>query len=153
MDFSVPRDYELAGVTVSGVKYIDPNVLIMISGLQIGSTITAPGDDISSAIRKLWEQGLFEDVVITCTDIIGNKIFINIDLKERPRISKFSFDGVKRSEAEELRNKINLTRGDVATEHTYVKTRRIIEDYFMRKVILMLRSIFWLNRILHVIIM
>ena len=133
MDFSVPRDYELAGVTVSGVKYIDPNVLIMISGLQIGSTITAPGDDISSAIRKLWEQGLFEDVVITCTDIIGNKIFINIDLKERPRISKFSFDGVKRSEAEELRNKINLTRGDVATEHTYVKTRRIIEDYFYEK--------------------
>lgn len=133
IDYSLPREYEIGGVTVTGVKYLDPQVLVMISGLQPGETIEVPGDKITSAIRKLWEQGLFEDVSITCTTKIGKKIFLNIDLKERPRISKFSFKGVKKSEAEELRKKINLTRGDVATEHTYTKTTRIIEDYFYDK--------------------
>ena len=133
IDYSLPREYEIGGITVTGVKYLDPQVLVMISGLQPGETIEVPGDKITNAIRKLWEQGLFEDVSITCTTKIGKKIFLNIDLKERPRISKFSFKGVKKSEAEELRKKINLTRGDVATEHTYTKTTRIIEDYFYDK--------------------
>ena len=133
IDYSLPREYEIGGITVTGVKYLDPQVLVMISGLQPGETIEVPGDKITSAIRKLWDQGLFEDVSITATTKIGKKIFLNIDLKERPRISKFSFRGVKKSEAEELRKKINLTRGDVATEHTYTKTRRIIEDYFYDK--------------------
>lgn len=132
-DYALPREYEIGGITVSGVKYLDPNVLVMISGLQVGETIEVPGDKITNAIRKLWEQGLFEDVSITCTQKIGKKIFLNIDLKERPRISKFSFKGVKKSEAEELRKKVNLTRGDVATEHTYTKTKRIIENYFFDK--------------------
>ena len=133
IDYSLPREYEIAGITVTGVKYVDPQVLVMISGLQVGETIDVPGDKITNAIRNLWEQGLFEDVSITCVNKIGGKIFLNIDLKERPRISKFSFKGVKKSEAEELRKKINLTRGDVATEHTYTKTTRIIEDYYFEK--------------------
>ena len=133
IDYSMPRDYEIGGITVTGVKYLEPQVLVMLSGLQVGETIEVPGDKITNAIRKLWEQGLFEDVSITCVYKIGRKIFLNIDLKERPRISKFSFKGVKKSEADELRSKINLTRGDVATEHTYTKTKRIIEDYFFEK--------------------
>lgn len=133
IDYSMPRDYEIGGITVTGVKYLEPQVLVMLSGLQVGETIEVPGDKITNAIRKLWEQSLFEDVSITCVNKIGRKIFLNIDLKERPRISKFSFKGVKKSEADELRSKINLTRGDVATEHTYTKTKRIIEDYFFEK--------------------
>ena len=133
IDYSLPRDYEIGGITVTGVKYLDPQVLVMLSGLQVGETISVPGDKITNAIRKLWEQELFEDVSITCVNKIGRKIFLNIDLKERPRISKFSFKGVKKSEVDELRSKINLTRGDVATEHTYTKTTRIIEDYFFEK--------------------
>lgn len=133
IDYSLPRDYEIGGITVTGVKYLDPQVLVMLSGLQVGETISVPGEKITNAIRKLWEQGLFEDVSITYINKIGRKIFLNIDLKERPRISKFSFKGVKKSEADELRKKINLTRGDVATEHTYTKTTRIIEDYFFEK--------------------
>ena len=79
IDYSLPREYEIGGVTVTGVKYLDPQVLVMISGLQPGDMIDVPGDKITNAIRKLWEQGLFEDVSITCTTKIGRKIFLNID--------------------------------------------------------------------------
>ena len=64
IDYSLPRDYEIGGITVTGVKYVDPQVLVMISGLQPGEMISVPGDKITNAIRKLWDQGLFEDVSI-----------------------------------------------------------------------------------------
>lgn len=133
IDYSKPKEYEIGGITVSGAKYVDKNVLTMLSGLRVGKTIKVPGDDIAGAIRKLWEQGMFEDVEINRTNVIGNQIFLEIVVKEKPRVSKFSFTGVKKSEADEIRNRINLTRGDVATEHLVVKTTRIIEDYFYDK--------------------
>ena len=133
IDYSFPREYEIGGITVSGVQYVDPATIVMISGLRVGMAVKVPGDKITQAIRNLWDQGLFEDIQITQTQRVGGKIFLNIDMKERPRISKFSFKGVKRSDAEELRKKINLTRGDVATEHTYTKTTGIIKNYYADK--------------------
>lgn len=132
-DYSRPREYEIAGITVNGVQYLDPNVLIMISGLKVGDRIKVPGDRITEAIRKLWDQGLFEDVSISAANIRGGLIFLNIDLKERPRVSKFSFDGLRKSEADDIRTKINLSRGDVATDHLFVKTRTIIQKHFSEK--------------------
>lgn len=133
VDYSFPREYEIGGITVTGVEYVDPAVVSMLSGLSVGMKVKVPGDKISNAIRRLWEQGLFEDIQITYTQKVAGKIFLNIDMKEHPRISKFSLKGFKRSEAEEVRKKINLTRGDVATEHTYNKTKSIIHDYYAKK--------------------
>ena len=133
IDYSLPREYEIGGITVTGVEYVDPAVVIMLSGLRVGMTVQVPGDKITQAIRNLWDQGLFEDIQISQTQKVGGKVFLNIDMRERPRISKFSFKGVKKSEAEELRKKINITRGDVATEHTYTKTSGIIKNYYADK--------------------
>lgn len=132
-DYSRPREYEIAGITVEGVQYLDPNVLIMISGLKVGDRVKVPGDRITDAIRKLWDQGLFENVSISASNITGGLIFLRIDLKERPRVSKFSFQGLRKSEADDIRGKINLTRGDVATDHLFVRTERIIQNHFAAK--------------------
>ena len=133
IDYSMPRECEIGGITVTGVEFVDPAVVVMLSGLRVGMTVKVPGDKITQAIKNLWNQGLFEDIQIIQTQRVGGKVFLNIDLKERPRISKFSFKGVKRSEAEELRKKINITRGDVATEHTYNKTSGIVKKYYADK--------------------
>lgn len=133
IDYSRPKDMEIAAITVEGTKFVDPNVLTMLAGLRVGQVIKVPGDDIAGAIRKIWEQGMFEDVAVNATNIVGDKIFLQIIVKERARVSKFSFNGVKKTEADEIRNKINLSRGDIATNHLETKTRRIIEDYFADK--------------------
>ncbi len=132
-DYSKPKEYEIGGIKVDGVKYLDQNVLIMLSGLSVGQKIKVPGDPITDAIRKLWEQGLFEDVAIYATEIAGNLVFLEIQLKERPRVSRFSFEGLRKGEADDIRTKINLTRGDVATDHLYVRTRDIIKEHFAEK--------------------
>ncbi|MBK9290931.1 MAG: BamA/TamA family outer membrane protein [Bacteroidetes bacterium] len=132
-DYARPREYEIGGITVEGVQYLDPNVLIMLSGLKVGDRIKVPGDRITDAIRKLWDQGLFENVSISASNITGGLIFLRIDLKERPRVSKFSFQGLRKSEADDIRSKINLARGDVATDHLFVRTERIIQKHFAAK--------------------
>ncbi|KAF0129616.1 MAG: outer membrane protein/protective antigen OMA87 [Bacteroidetes bacterium] len=132
-DYSRPKDYEIGGVKVNGIKYLDENVIIMLSGLSVGDKIKVPGDKITEAIRKLWDQGLFEDVGISASNIQGGLIFLTIDLKERPRVSKFSFDGLRKTEADDIRTKINLARGDIANDHLFVKTRTIIQKHFAEK--------------------
>lgn len=133
IDYARPQKYEIGGIVVEGAKYVDGSMLSMIAGLRVGETVSIPGDEIASGIRKIWEQGLFEDVSINATSFVGDKVFLQIAIKEKPRVSRFSFRGIKKSEADDIRNKINLSRGDIATEHLLTKTTRIIEDFYYDK--------------------
>ncbi|MDD5506727.1 MAG: POTRA domain-containing protein [Bacteroidales bacterium] len=133
IDYGKAKEYEIGGITVSGIQYLDQNVLIMLSGLSVGDRITVPGDDISDAARNLWDQGLFEDIRISATSIQNDIIFLNFYMKERPRMSKFSLLGIKKTEADNLRDEITLRSGDVLTENTLVRTSRSIKKYFRDK--------------------
>lgn len=133
IDYSSPKKYEIGGITVSGVEYLDENVLIMLSGLKIGSRVEVPGEEITNAIKKLWDQGLFEDIRITASSIQGDMIFLDIYLLERPRLTKFAFKGVRKSEAETLRDDMRITRGDVVTDNLLIRIKNIITEYYSGK--------------------
>ena len=108
LDYSKPKDFEIGGITVSGVKFLDNSALIKLTGIAVGDKIQVPGDKMSGAIHKLWKQGLFDDVQINVARVEGNLIFFDIVLKERARLSRFSFSGIKKSEADEIREKIKI---------------------------------------------
>lgn len=134
VDYRNPRKFEIAGITVSGVQYLENNELvIMLSGLTIGQKINIPGDEISSAIDKLYKQGMFEQVAISVTAVQGDFVYLDIFLTERPKLSKFSFTGIKRNEANNLREKLNLVSGDIITENSLLNAKRIIRNYFVDK--------------------
>lgn len=133
LDYNRPKTYEIGGITVSGVKYLDKNVLTMISGLTVGDQITIPGDKITKAIDKLWDQGLFDDVKIYATSVQGNTVFLEIYLQERPRLSKYKVNGLKKADVDNLRDEIKLSRGDVVTENLLLRTENIIKRYFTKK--------------------
>ena len=133
ISYSNPRQYILGGITISGTKHLDHNTLIQISGLSIGETVVVPGDDITKAVEKLWGQGLFSDVQITATKIQGNSIFLDFLLEERPRLSKFKFTGIKKSDIDALREKIKLVRGKIITESLIRNTKNIIRNYYVEK--------------------
>ena len=133
-DYNHPKDYYIGGITVSGVKYLDGNVLVMLSGLTVGDKIKIPtSDKISIAVRKLWDQGLFEDIRISVTKVVDNQIFLDIYLQERPRLSKFQFNGIKKSDADDIRQKIRLVKGDYVTDNLIIKTKNIILDFYTDK--------------------
>ncbi len=133
VDYSDPKEYEIGGITVSGVNYLDNNVLIVLSGLSVGQKIFIPGDEITNAIEKLWKQGLFENVKISVVKKQVNTIFLNISLLERARLSKYSLNGISRSDADKIRDIIKLVRGDVVTENVIIRTENSILKYFIDK--------------------
>ena len=133
ISYDAPSEYTIGGIYVEGIEYLDKSVIIMLSDLEVGKKVKIPGDDITTAIRKLWDQGLFDNISIVASDIKGNKIFLKIILRERPRLSKFSFEGIRKTEADDIRERINLTRGDVVTDHLINRTSNIIEDFYAEK--------------------
>lgn len=129
-----PREYELAGITVSGAKYLDQDLLLAVTNLTVGQKITMPNDEhISKAIRALWKQELFSNVDIRITKFIDDKIFLNIVVEERPRLSRFNFRNIKTSEAKELKNKLSLVNNKVVTEATKKEAVVRIKKFYADK--------------------
>lgn len=128
-----PQEYTIGGITVSGVKFLDPNTLISVSGLNVNDKITVPGERISTAIRRLMEQGIIEDVAIDVTKIEGKKIFLDINLKERPRLYKLQLEGIRKSEKETVEEKISANKGKVITEALVKNIQLTIKRYYIDK--------------------
>jgi outer membrane protein insertion porin family len=133
IDYASPRDYEIGGITVTGVKYLDERVLVTLTGISVGDKIRIPGDKISKAIENLWKQGLLSDIKIVATKFQGDKIFLELRLQERPRLSKFSFTGVTKSDADKLREKIKLVSGKIITENLIQTTENEVRKYYVDK--------------------
>ena len=128
-----PKKYEIAGISVTGVKNYEDYVLIGFSGLAVGQEITIPGDDITTAVRRFWRQGLFSDVSIAVEKTVGNKVWLNIDLKQRPRISELHYEGVKKSEREDLDLQLGLVKGNQITPNMIDRAKKLIKRYFDEK--------------------
>ncbi|NLA25244.1 MAG: outer membrane protein assembly factor BamA [Bacteroidales bacterium] len=133
IDYLNPTEYEIGGVQISGIQYLDPNVLVHLTGLQVGDIIMIPGDEITKAVNKLWDQGLFSEVKISLEKVINNKAFIDIYLQERPRLSKYTFSGIKKSEVDDIKEKVKLVRGSQVTENTIITTKSVATKYFIDK--------------------
>ncbi|QNP54021.1 outer membrane protein assembly factor BamA [Hymenobacter qilianensis] len=121
------------GITISGARYLDANTLIGITGLRVGDPVTIPGEEIGKAIRRLWEQGILGDVSVSITRIDGQRIFLDFFLSERPRLSKFDFVGISKSQGDELRDKIKLIRGKVVTDALLNNTRTQVRKFYTNK--------------------
>src|SRR6056297_1480612 len=132
-DYSNPKEYVIGGIQVTGIQHLDQSVIVHLFGLQVGDTISVPGEKITNAIEKLWEQGLFSDVKIAADRIVGDQIFLNLILKERPRLSKFTFNGVKKGQADDLRENLDLVKGAQVTENLLLNIRSGVKRYFVDK--------------------
>jgi outer membrane protein insertion porin family len=128
-----PKSYVIAEIEVTGDLNNDPKILANLSGLRVGQSITVPGDDITAAIKKYWEYGLFSDVKISATKIEGGNIFLNIYLQERPRLSELNYLGLKKSEIEAVNEKVAMMRGSQVTPYLITRAERFIKDHFVEK--------------------
>jgi len=133
IDYSVKNTYEIAEIKVVGVKYLNPDILAQLSGLKVGQKISIPGDDIANVIKKFWKQGLFSDVKIYYTKIEDDKIYLEIFLKERPRLANIELKGIKKSDQDDLKEKIELKRGMQVTDNIIDNTIYLIKKHFIEK--------------------
>lgn len=129
-----PHEYTLAGIKITGSKYLDESLLISVSGLTIGDKLMIPGgDNFSKAITKLWNQNLFSNVAIFYTKVSGNDLYIEIHVTERPRLTNFIFKGASKTESDELKIKTGLIKGRVITENMKQTADENIKKYYADK--------------------
>ena len=127
------KTYEIAGISVTGADSYEDFVLIGFSGLAVGDKIEIPGDQITKAIKRFWKQGLFSDVKIKAQKIEGQKIWLEIALKQRPRVSEVIYNGLKKSEKEDVEVKVGIRSGSQMTPNLSDHAKTVIEKYFAEK--------------------
>ena len=129
-----PQQYEIADITVAGTQYLDKTLLLSLSGLSVGDKVTYPGgDQFTKAIQSLWSQRLFADVTIYVTKIEDNKIWLEIGLTEMPRMSSFSFKGIKKTEADDIATKAGLRKGSVITQALKQNVIGVVHKFYADK--------------------
>lgn len=132
LNYLNPQEYVIGGTTVSGVKFLDADILVQISKLAKGDRITVPGDATANALKFLWAQGLFDDVQLK-GDVRGDSIFFNIEVVERPRLTRMEFTGMKKGQVTDIKEKLADKTGKIVNESLMSMTTAVIKKYFNEK--------------------
>ena len=135
IDYNNPKKYIVGGVDVEGNNYFAPQQIIQITGLQKGMEVTVPSEDLSAIVKRLWLQRYFEDVAVVVDSLAPSRdtAFFKIRIVERPRVSRWTFSGVKSGEQKELQERLNLRRGGEYSDYVAKTSIGIIERYYKEK--------------------
>ncbi|MBC6409370.1 MAG: BamA/TamA family outer membrane protein [Ekhidna sp.] len=133
INYSSPKEYEIVNIQVTGIQFLNNNALISLSGLRVGDKIKVPGDEITSAIKKLWNQGIIGSVSIFASKVEGDKIWLTIELTERPRLTKVIIEGVNKTQEGEIEEKIGVVRGKMLTDVLAKNTEIAVQKYLEGK--------------------
>jgi outer membrane protein insertion porin family len=127
------QKYNIAAITITGADNYEDFVLVGFSGLAVGDKINVPGEAITNAVKRFWKQGLFSDVKIYATKIVDQDIWLNIALKERPRVSEINFTGLKKGEIEDLETKLGIVKGNQITPNISDRAKKVIQKHMEDK--------------------
>jgi outer membrane protein insertion porin family len=130
----IPKEYTIANVAITGVKYLDTSIVSSITDLLPGDKFMHPGSDIfAKAITNLWRQRFFSNVQVFVTKVEGDKVWVEISVQERPRLGNYKFVGLKKTEEEDIQAKINLAKQTIITENTRREITETITKHFTDK--------------------
>lgn len=131
IDYSrTPKTYYIGNITVDGVKNYDEYLLIGLSGLNVGDPVTIPSEEITKAVKRYWRNGLFSNVSIRVDSLVGDSAYLHIQLTQRPRISEIHYNGVKKSEREDLEEKLGLVKENQLTPNMTDRAKILAKRYF-----------------------
>jgi outer membrane protein insertion porin family len=135
LDFGDAKEYVIGGVNIRGAERRDDNAIKSIVGLREGNTITIPGDQLSEGVRKLWRLRLFSDVSILLDSIVNDELYLTVDLKEQPVLTRYSFRGLKKGKQEKLSELLEgtLRVGGIVSENDKTVSKNLIRDDFIDK--------------------
>lgn len=127
------KSYTLASLKIQGAHSTHPDQIRNISGLEEGQQISVPGYHISQAIKRVYRSELYEEVHIEKDTVIGGSVYLTLEVKERPRISGIQITGIKKQQAEDLQEKIDVISGSLYSPSKLNKAKRIIRNFLIEK--------------------
>jgi outer membrane protein insertion porin family len=132
-NYADPKEYNIAALTLTGTRYLDPNSLVSLTGLRVGDKIRIPGEGIGSALRKLMDSGLLDNVELFATNVEAGNVSLNVVVTERPRLFRVSFGGIKKGEQESLKEKVKLNIGKIVSNTVTKNTQLAVKKFFIDK--------------------
>ncbi len=135
VDYLEPQEFEIGGVTVTGNRFTDANTLVGISGLTVGKKIRLPGDETRDAVKKLMKLRLFTNVEINDVKHIGDVVFLDIVVTEKPRLSRYYYTGVPKAQHDDLNKAVEriLVKGSIVTENVKSMAVNALLAYYRDK--------------------
>ena len=135
VDYSRPRKFIVGGVTVEGNHYFTDQQILQLTGLSQGMEVTIPSETISSIITRLWGQKFFEDVSLEIDHLspARDSVYLKLCIEERPRVSRWTFTGVKKSDEKELRDRLHIRRGGEFSDYVREASTDVIKKYYDEK--------------------
>jgi outer membrane protein insertion porin family len=130
VNYGSPKKYVIGGLRTSGLANYEDYVLLSISGLTVGQTVTIPGEEITDAVKRYWKHGLFSNVSISIEKQYKDKVWLLISLSQYPRIADIRFHGVKKGERTDLTAKLGFTKGSQITQNSRDRAKLLIKRYF-----------------------
>ena len=135
VDFNNPKTYVVGGIRVQGTKYLADSQLISVLGIHEGDVVTVPGDEVSSAVKRIWLQGAASNIGFYVDSLSAGRdtAWFRLELEERPRVVSWNYKGIKNSERDDIKEKLNLRRGGQLSEYVKTSSVKVIKDYFKEK--------------------
>ncbi len=130
-----PEETEILGISVEGIESeTAKSVVTQASGLLVGQTVTVPGDEaLAEAVRSIYRLGLFSDVKIVEERRVGNGVFLAIQVKEEPRLVEYTFSGVKKGHARDLKDEVPLLTGSPVRPSDIERSKHAIKSFYKDK--------------------
>lgn len=133
VDYAHPVSKIIADVKITGAESYDEYVLGSLSSLSVGDRIQVPGVALTNAVNRYMQYGYFSDARVVVTKYVGDYVWLEIQLKENPRISSVTYTGISKGDREELEKRIGLRRGVQISPNVFDRTRQLIKRYFDEK--------------------
>ena len=135
IDYNNPKKYIIGGVDVEGNQYFNSRQILSQTGLQPGMEVTVPGEDITNVVVRLVAQRYFEDVSVVVDSLCPTRdtAWFKVCVRERPRVSRWTFSGVKSGEKKELQERLNLRAGREYSDYVKNASVDIIKRYYKEK--------------------
>ena len=125
-----PRSCIIGGISVHGVEGYEDYMLTGLSGLQVGQRISLPGSEITEAVKRYWRHGLFSKVAVSADSIVGDTVYLALNLALRPRVSTINYNGLKKSEREDMEAKLGIMKGSQITPNMIDRAKILAKKYF-----------------------
>ena len=135
VDYSSPKTYVIGGVRVSGIKYLSEEQILSVTGLTKGEKITIPSLELSDILKRVWAQRYFSDAGFFIDSLSQNRdtVWLGLHLQERPRVSRWSFSGIRSGQKSDLTERLKLKRGSELSDYIIESSTNIIKKYFHEK--------------------
>lgn len=125
--------YVINAINVLGVEHFDSEIVAFNSGMMKGDTVVLPGNYITDAVKKLWGQGYFSDIKSVVEYLDGDRINIELYVKERPRVTKWKFEGAKKGEISSLEDDLDLKIGGELSDFIIKNNTDYIIKFYKEK--------------------